>query len=53
MLIWVAVLSIVGALTSLAQPLLVAQVIGIVEAGEPLGWIVWGLIALVIVSGII
>ena len=53
MLIWVAVLSVVGALTSLAQPLLVAQVITIVEAGQPLGWIVWGLIALVIVSGII
>ncbi len=52
-LIWVAVLSVVGALTSLAQPLLVAQVITIVEAGQPLGWIVWGLIALVIVSGII
>lgn len=52
-LIWVAVLSVVGALTSLAQPLLVAQVITIVEAGQPLGWIVWGLIALVIISGII
>ena len=52
-LIWVAVLSVIGALTSLAQPLLVAQVITIVEAGQPLGWIVWGLIALVIISGII
>ncbi|MDR6904723.1 ATP-binding cassette subfamily B protein [Agromyces sp. 3263] len=52
-LIWVAVLSIIGAITSLAQPLLVAQVITIVEAGQPLGWIVWGLIALVIISGII
>jgi ABC-type multidrug transport system fused ATPase/permease subunit len=52
-LIWVAVLSVIGALTSLAQPLLVAQVITIVEAGQPLGWIVWGLIALVIISGVI
>ncbi|WP_448809283.1 ABC transporter ATP-binding protein [Agromyces bauzanensis] len=52
-LVWVAVLSVVGALASLAQPLLVSQVISIVEAGEPLGWIVWGLIALVIVSGVI
>lgn len=52
-LIWVAVLSVIGALTSLAQPLLVAQVINIVEAGETLGWIVWGLVALVIVSGVI
>ncbi|HEX6364662.1 MAG TPA: ABC transporter ATP-binding protein [Agromyces sp.] len=52
-LIWVAILSIIGALASLAQPLLVAQVIDIVEAGQPLGWIVWGLIALVMISGII
>lgn len=52
-LIWVAVLSVIGALTSLAQPLLVSQVISIVQAGEPLGWLVWGLVALVIVSGII
>ena len=52
-LIWVAVLSVIGALTSLAQPLLVAQVINIVEAGETLGWIVWGLVALVIISGVI
>ena len=52
-LVWVAVLSVIGALASLAQPLLVSQVISIVEAGEPLGWIVWGLIALVVVSGVI
>ncbi|MFF2493155.1 ABC transporter ATP-binding protein [Agromyces sp. NPDC058064] len=52
-LIWVAVLSIIGALASLAQPLLVSQVINVVEAGDPLGGIVWALIALVIVSGVI
>ena len=52
-LIWVAVLSVIGALTSLAQPLLVSQVISIVQAGEPLGWLVWALVALVIMSGII
>lgn len=52
-LIWVAVLSIVGALTSLAQPLLVGRVINVVEAGEPLGWLVWGLVALVVVSAVI
>ncbi len=52
-LVWVAVLSIVGALTSLAQPLLVSQVIGVVEAEDPLGWLVWALIALVVVSGVI
>ncbi len=52
-LVWVAVLSIVGALASLAQPLLVSQVISIVEAGDPLGWLVWALIALVVASGVI
>ncbi|MGI9821696.1 ABC transporter ATP-binding protein [Agromyces sp. Marseille-Q5079] len=52
-LIWVAALSIVGALTSLAQPLLVGRVITVVEAGDPLGGIVWALVALVIVSGVI
>jgi ABC-type multidrug transport system fused ATPase/permease subunit len=52
-LIWVAVLSVIGAITSLAQPLLVSQVITIVEASQPLGWLVWALIALVVVSGII
>jgi ABC-type multidrug transport system fused ATPase/permease subunit len=52
-LIWVAALSIVGAFASLAQPLLVSRVITVVEAGDPLGWIVWALVALVIVSGVI
>ncbi|RWZ68468.1 ABC transporter ATP-binding protein [Labedella populi] len=46
-------LSILGAAASLAQPLLVSQVISIVEAGDPLGTLVWGLIALVVVSGLI
>jgi len=49
----VAGLSVVGAVASLAQPLLVSQVINIVEAGDPLGGIVWALIALVIVSAVI
>ncbi len=52
-LIWVAILSILGALASLAQPLLVGRVINVVEAGQPLGWIVWALVALVVVSGVI
>ncbi|MCD5347852.1 ABC transporter ATP-binding protein [Agromyces sp. S2-1-8] len=52
-LIWVAVLSVVGALASLAQPLLVSRVITVVEAGDSLGWIVWALVALVVVSGVI
>ncbi len=49
----VIALSIVGAAASLAQPLLVSQVITIVEAGTGLGGIVWALIALVVVSGLI
>lgn len=43
----VVALSIVGAAASLVQPLLVSQVISIVERGDSLGWIVWALIGLV------
>ena len=50
---FVIFLSILGSAASLAQPLLVSQVIGVVEEGSSLGGLVWGLIALVIVSGII
>jgi ABC-type multidrug transport system fused ATPase/permease subunit len=46
-------LSLVGAATSLLQPLLVSQVIGLVQAGEGLGMLVWALVALVVVSGLI
>ena len=49
----VIVLSVLGAAASLAQPLLVSQVIGIVESGKALGVLVWGLVALVVVSGLI
>jgi ATP-binding cassette subfamily B protein len=49
----VIVLSVLGAAASLAQPLLVSRVIDIVGKGEPLGGIVWGLVALVVVSGLI
>ncbi|WP_438821183.1 ABC transporter ATP-binding protein, partial [Agromyces luteolus] len=52
-LILVAVLSVVGAIASLAQPLLVGRVITIVEAGDALDGIVWLLVALVVVSAII
>jgi ATP-binding cassette subfamily B protein len=53
-ILWfIIALSILGAAASLAQPLLVSQVISIVEAGDPLGTLVWGLIALVVVSGLI
>ena len=53
MLSVVIVLSVIGAAASLAQPLLVSQVIGVVQAGHPLGALVWALIALVVISGVI
>jgi ATP-binding cassette subfamily B protein len=46
-------LSILGSAASLAQPLLVSQVIGIVEQGKALGGLVWALIALVVISGVL
>nr|WP_241977056.1 ABC transporter ATP-binding protein [Cryobacterium sp. Sr8] len=49
----VIVLSILGAAASLAQPLLVSQVITIVQKEDPLGGLVGALIALVVVSGLI
>ena len=50
---FVVVLSILGALASLAQPLLVSQVITIVQEGDALGSLVWALVALVVVSALI
>jgi ATP-binding cassette subfamily B protein len=52
-LIVVAVLSIVGAVTTLAQPLLVGQVITRVQAGDTLGLLVWAIVALVVASSLI
>ncbi|HXH36583.1 MAG TPA: ABC transporter ATP-binding protein [Plantibacter sp.] len=52
-LIVVIILSIVGAAASLAQPLIVSQVIGVVEAGRSLGNLAWLLVGLVVVSGVI
>ncbi|WP_294178097.1 ABC transporter ATP-binding protein [uncultured Schumannella sp.] len=49
----VVVLSLLGAGASLAQPLLVSQVIGVVESGGGLGTLVWALVALVVASGLI
>ncbi len=46
-------LSSLGALASLGQPLLVAQVIGRVEQGQDLGLLVSGLVALVIISALL
>ncbi|RWZ46297.1 ABC transporter ATP-binding protein [Labedella phragmitis] len=53
-ILWfIILLSLLGAAASLAQPLLVSQVIAIVESGRPLGALVWTLVALVVVSGLI
>src|SRR5690606_299198 len=52
-LVAVAVLSIVGAAASLAQPLLVGQVIDRVQKDQALGALVWLLIGLVIVSSVL
>ncbi len=52
-LVWVTVLSIAGAAASLAQPLLVSQVISVVQAGDSLEGLVWLLVALVVISGLI
>jgi ATP-binding cassette subfamily B protein len=46
----VIALSMAGALTTLAQPLVVSQVITVVEAAETLGNLVWILVGLVVVS---
>lgn len=52
-LIVVAILSIVGAAATLAQPLFVGVLIGRVEAGETLGLLVWAIVGLVIVASLI
>ncbi len=52
-LVAVAILSLIGAGASLAQPLLVGQLIERVQQSIPLGSLVWFLVALVIASSII
>ena len=42
-------LSMAGALTTMAQSLIVGEVIALVEAGGPLGYLVWTLVAVVVV----
>ncbi|GAB3584954.1 hypothetical protein GCM10027406_32310 [Leifsonia lichenia] len=49
----VIVLSVLGAAASLAQPLLVSQVIDVVGKQQPLGGLVWLLVVLVVVSALI
>ena len=50
---FVIALSILGAAASLAQPLLVSNVITVVQAEQPLGWLVWALVGLVVIAGLI
>ncbi|SDH51973.1 ATP-binding cassette, subfamily B [Microbacterium pygmaeum] len=52
-LVVVAALSVLGALATLAQPLLVGSVIERVQLGETLGSLVWVLVGLVVASSII
>lgn len=52
-LIVVAILSVVGAATSLVQPLLVGQVIEAVQSATGIGMLVWLLVGFVIASSII
>jgi ABC-type multidrug transport system fused ATPase/permease subunit len=49
----VIVLSILGAGASLLQPLLVSQVIALVQEGDTLGSLVWALVALVVISALL
>ena len=49
----VIVLSLAGAAASLAQPVLVSQVIGVVQSGRPLGSLVWLLIGLVVAAALL
>ena len=53
MLVIIIVLSVLGAAASLAQPLLVQQVIGFVQAKKSLGILVVALVALVVISGLL
>jgi len=49
----VITLSVLGAAASLAQPLLVSQVITVVQAGGALGTLVWALVGLVVLSAVL
>ncbi|WP_251453315.1 ABC transporter ATP-binding protein [Microbacterium sp. Marseille-Q6648] len=52
-LVVVAVLSIVGAVLTLAQPVVVGQVIARVQDGDGLGLLVWAIIGLVVAASVI
>lgn len=52
-LVFIAGLSVLGALASLSQPLLVGSVIERVQQALPLGWLLWALVALVLASALL
>jgi ABC-type multidrug transport system fused ATPase/permease subunit len=52
-LVAVAILSLLAATASLAQPLLAGQVVGIVEAGGALGMLVWVLVGLLVLAAVL
>jgi ABC-type multidrug transport system fused ATPase/permease subunit len=52
-LVIVAILSLVGAAASLAQPLLAGQVVGIVEGGGAVGILVWVLVGLLLAGAVL
>nr|WP_308493935.1 ABC transporter ATP-binding protein [Microbacterium protaetiae] len=49
----VIVLSVIGAVASLAQPLIVGQVITRVQSHDPLGSLIWLLVVLVVVASLV
>lgn len=51
-LLFIAAFSVLGALFSLAQPLLVGLVIDRVQQTSPLGWILWALVAVVVLGAL-
>lgn len=53
LLIGAIALSFVGAATSLLQPVLVQQVIDAVQRSQPLGWLPWVLVGLVVADAIV
>ncbi|WP_420112956.1 ABC transporter ATP-binding protein [Pseudactinotalea sp.] len=53
LLIAALILSVLGAATSLAQPLLVQQVIDRVQAAAALGWLPWLLVGLVVADALL
>jgi ATP-binding cassette subfamily B protein len=52
-MVFIIVLSLIGALASLAQPLLVREVILAIQAGNTVVWIIWALAAVVVITGVI